>query len=88
MKFTPKAEAATKDIIDQVMLLVASSDSRLMAPVLGTLSARLYQALLAAGIHTEAEIRQCMTSFTTLVLEPRAAAPAVSILGNDPVSLQ
>jgi hypothetical protein len=75
-----KADAAAQSITDTILGMTMDNDARLLAPILGTMAARLYQGLISAGMYTPEDVRKCMEEFQRLALEPGKAAPAVHVL--------
>lgn len=80
MSLGPKADAAAKVLADTLLSFTMEHDSRLLAPIMGTMAARLYQGLIAAGIYTAGDVRVCMQDFQKLALDTAVARPAVHSL--------
>ncbi len=77
MKFNAQADAEIELIMAQVQALCMDRDSRLVAPILGTMAARLYQGMAAASIVTPDDVRKCMVSFMAIALDPPVKVPTI-----------
>lgn len=88
MKYGPAADKEATAIIEQITAICMARDSRLVAPILGTLAARMYQGLMAAGLHTEQDTRECMQAFADIALSPPEKAPGINHISKGPSTRQ